>query len=84
MEAITHGRFGGLIGRPQILLPAPGGLIAADRGQRPKVDTEHLASSSDCSHRPTSASLMASKAAGTANDDCGRLSSYLDTLLLWR
>ena len=43
MEAITHGRFGGLTGRPSIFLPAPGGLSAADRAQPPKADTEHLA-----------------------------------------
>ena len=43
MEAITHGRFGGLTGRPTIFLPARGGLSAADRAQPPKADTEHLA-----------------------------------------
>ena len=43
MEAITHGRFGGLSGRPSIFLPAPGGLTVADRAQPPKADTEHLA-----------------------------------------
>lgn len=43
MEAITHGRFGGLKGRPTIFLPAPGGLSAADRAQLPKADTEHQA-----------------------------------------
>lgn len=43
MEAVTQGRFGGLVGRPQVFLPAPGGLSAADRAQRPKPDTEHLA-----------------------------------------
>ena len=43
MEAITHGRFSGLKGRPTILLPAPGGLSAADRAQPPNTDTEHLA-----------------------------------------
>ena len=43
MEAITHGRFGGLTGRPSIFLPAPGGLSVADRAQPPKADTEHLA-----------------------------------------
>ncbi|ANE83440.1 hypothetical protein A7U43_28420 (plasmid) [Mycobacterium adipatum] len=43
MEAVAHGRFGGLVGRPQVFLPAPGGLSIADRAQRPKPDTEHLA-----------------------------------------
>jgi hypothetical protein len=43
MEAITHGRFGGLTGRPAVFLPAPGGVSAADRNQRPKADAEHLA-----------------------------------------
>ena len=43
MEAITHGRFGGLTGRPTIFLPTLGGLSAADRAQPPKADTEHLA-----------------------------------------
>ena len=43
MEAITHGRFGGLTGRPSVFLPAPGGLSLADRAQPPKADTEHLA-----------------------------------------
>ena len=43
MEAVTHGRFGGLTGRPSIFLPAPGGLSVADRAQPPKADTEHLA-----------------------------------------
>jgi len=42
MEAVTHGRFGGLTGRPSISLPAPGGLSVADRAQPPKADTEHL------------------------------------------
>jgi len=43
MEAITHGRFGGLTGRPTTSLPAPVGLSAADRAQPPKPDNEHLA-----------------------------------------
>ena len=43
MEAITHGRFGGLTGRPSVFLPAPGGLSLANRAQPPKADTEHLA-----------------------------------------
>jgi len=38
MEAVTHGRFGGLKGRPTIFLPAPGGLSAADRAQPPRAD----------------------------------------------
>ncbi|MDO2394800.1 hypothetical protein QRB38_13365 [Mycobacterium avium subsp. hominissuis] len=43
MEAITHGRFGGLTGRPTVFLPGPGGLSLADRANRPKADPEHLA-----------------------------------------
>ena len=43
MEAITHGRFGGLTGRRSVFLPAPGGLSLADRAQPPKADPEHLA-----------------------------------------
>jgi hypothetical protein len=38
MEAVTHGRFGRLKGRPTIFLPAPGGLSAADRAQPPRAD----------------------------------------------
>ena len=43
MEALTHGRFGGLRGQSTVFLPAPGGISAADRAQPPRADSEHLA-----------------------------------------
>lgn len=40
MEAVTHGRFGGLVGRQSVFLPGPDGLSLS---QPPKADPEHLA-----------------------------------------
>jgi hypothetical protein len=56
MEAITHGRFGCLTGRPSIFLPAPGGLTVADCASRQKPTPSTWPSSSDCWPQPTNAS----------------------------
>ena len=56
MEAITHGRFGGLTGRPSIFLPAPVASPSPTAPSRQKPTPSTWPSSSDCWPQPTNAS----------------------------
>ena len=56
MEAITHGRFGGLTGRPSIFLPAPVASASPTEPSPQKPTPSTWPSSLDCWPQPTNAS----------------------------